>query len=67
MASNEPNYNEMLLQINTNLSNTLRTWGSSSHQYQTVLQTLKDCLREIDDTRTAIGTEDQLRHWIQTC
>jgi len=38
-------------QINTNLSNTLRTWGSSSHQYQTVLQTLKDCLREIDAQR----------------
>ncbi|KAL2011030.1 hypothetical protein VTN00DRAFT_3748 [Thermoascus crustaceus] len=48
MSSNEPNYNEVLLQISTNLSNTLHTWGPSSHQYLTVLQTLKDCLREID-------------------
>ncbi|KAL2002979.1 hypothetical protein VTN02DRAFT_5388 [Thermoascus thermophilus] len=51
MSSNEPDYNAVLLQISTNLTNTLRTWGPSSHQYQTVLQTLKDCLRDID-TRT---------------
>ncbi|GAD95245.1 conserved hypothetical protein [Paecilomyces variotii No. 5] len=48
-SDSSPNYNEVLLQISTNLSNTLRTFGPSSQQYQVVLQTLKDCLQEIDN------------------
>ncbi|RWQ94700.1 hypothetical protein C8Q69DRAFT_508063 [Paecilomyces variotii] len=59
-SDSSPNYNEVLLQISTNLSNTLRTFGPSSHQYQVVLQTLKDCLQEIDShnaeaQRSALG------------
>ncbi|KAL1985386.1 hypothetical protein VTN96DRAFT_7947 [Rasamsonia emersonii] len=50
-----PNYNEILLQISTNLSNTFRTFGPSSPQYKTVLQMLKDCLRDIE--RTAVTAE----------
>ncbi|KKK20918.1 hypothetical protein ARAM_004503 [Aspergillus rambellii] len=42
------NYNEVLIQISTNLTNALGTFGSSSPQYQAVLEMLKDCLRQID-------------------
>lgn len=38
----------MCIHISSNLNNTLNTWGASSHQYQTVLQTLKDFLRRIE-------------------
>ncbi|KAL4780984.1 hypothetical protein BJX76DRAFT_360354 [Aspergillus varians] len=53
MESEAPNgtkldYNEVLIQISTNLSNALNTYGPSSTQYQTVLGMLKDYLREID-------------------
>lgn len=34
--------------ISTNLNNALNTWGASSHQYQAVLQTLKDLLQRIE-------------------
>ncbi|KAF3400275.1 hypothetical protein DPV78_005707 [Talaromyces pinophilus] len=44
----DTDYNELLLQISTNLNNTLNTWGASSHQYQAVLQTLKDLLQRIE-------------------
>ncbi|KAL1971348.1 hypothetical protein VTN77DRAFT_300 [Rasamsonia byssochlamydoides] len=55
-ATAPPNYNEILLQISTNLDNTLRTFGPSSPQYKTVLQMLKDCLREIETTVTTQST-----------
>ncbi|KAL4921436.1 hypothetical protein BDW62DRAFT_198006 [Aspergillus aurantiobrunneus] len=45
-------YNEVLIQISTNLANALNTYGSSSAQYQTVLGMLKDYLREIDTVRS---------------
>ncbi|KAL5341187.1 hypothetical protein BJX70DRAFT_396235 [Aspergillus crustosus] len=44
---NKLNYNEVLLQISTNLTNALNSYGPSSTQYQTVLEMLKDYLREI--------------------
>ncbi|EEA28786.1 hypothetical protein TMatcc_002863 [Talaromyces marneffei ATCC 18224] len=52
-------YNDLLPQISTNLSNTLNTWGASSHQYQAVLQTLKDLLQRIEqrDAQLVKSTE----------
>ncbi|KAE8133513.1 hypothetical protein BDV38DRAFT_183169 [Aspergillus pseudotamarii] len=38
-------------QISVNLTNALTTFGSSSKQYQTVLEILKDCLRNIESDR----------------
>jgi hypothetical protein len=40
-------------QISTNLRNTLHTFGASSHQYKAVLQTLRECIREIEDSAAA--------------
>ncbi|KAL2830552.1 hypothetical protein BDW59DRAFT_158466 [Aspergillus cavernicola] len=48
---NNIDYNEVLVQISANLTNALNTYGSSSSQYQTVLEMLKDCLRDIDKTQ----------------
>jgi len=45
-------YREVLEQITTNLSNTLETFGPSSLQYQTILETLKSCLRILDALET---------------
>ncbi|KAI9930517.1 hypothetical protein ASPWEDRAFT_39404 [Aspergillus wentii DTO 134E9] len=42
-------YNEILLQISTNLENALNTFGPSSRQYETVLEILKECLRNINN------------------
>ncbi|KAL4863977.1 hypothetical protein BDV12DRAFT_201546 [Aspergillus spectabilis] len=44
-------YNEVLIQISTNLTNALKTYGPSSTQYQTVLEMLKDCLQDIDRSK----------------
>ncbi|KAL4803854.1 hypothetical protein BDV18DRAFT_162868 [Aspergillus unguis] len=41
-------YNEILLQISTNLTNALNTYGPQSFQYQTVLEMLKDYMGDID-------------------
>ncbi|CBF86874.1 uncharacterized protein ANIA_11340 [Aspergillus nidulans FGSC A4] len=41
-------YNDVLIQMSTNLTNALNTYGPSSAQYQTVLEMLKDYMREID-------------------
>ncbi|EED13139.1 conserved hypothetical protein [Talaromyces stipitatus ATCC 10500] len=46
--SPDSDHNDLLLQISTNLKNTLITFGASSHQYQAVLQTLKDLLQCIE-------------------
>ncbi|KAI9375524.1 hypothetical protein BJX61DRAFT_539806 [Aspergillus egyptiacus] len=48
---NTVDYNGVLIQISANLSNALNTYGPSSDQYQTVLEMLKDCLRDVDKTR----------------
>ncbi|OKL57457.1 hypothetical protein UA08_07219 [Talaromyces atroroseus] len=48
IPATETNYNDLLLQISTNLRNTLNTFGASSHQYQAVLQSLKDLLQRIE-------------------
>ncbi|KAL4996093.1 hypothetical protein BDV10DRAFT_187460 [Aspergillus recurvatus] len=44
----EINYNEVLIQMSRNLANALNTYGSSSTQYQTVLEMFKDYMRYID-------------------
>ncbi|BCS20423.1 uncharacterized protein APUU_20855A [Aspergillus puulaauensis] len=56
-VTNEPqiDYNEVLVHISTNLTNALNTYGSSSAQYQTVLEILKDCLRQIDRARNQVA------------
>ncbi|KAJ6183874.1 hypothetical protein N7519_005175 [Penicillium mononematosum] len=41
-------YNESLRKISNSLENALKTFGSSSRQYQTILEMLKECLREIE-------------------
>ncbi|KAE8367337.1 hypothetical protein BDV27DRAFT_123986 [Aspergillus caelatus] len=51
VIDNSVKYNEILTQISVNLSNALTTFGSSSKQYQTVLEILKDCLRNIESDR----------------
>jgi hypothetical protein len=43
-------------QITINLSNTLNTFGASSHQYKAVLQTLKDFLQNIGAERGTTTT-----------
>jgi ABC-type transporter Mla subunit MlaD len=43
------------LQISTNLTNALNTYGSSSAQYQTVLEILKDFLRRIDRVQNQVA------------
>ncbi|RJE18858.1 hypothetical protein PHISCL_08814 [Aspergillus sclerotialis] len=43
-----PDDNKTLLQISSSLTNALNTFGASSPQYQTVLEILKECLRDID-------------------
>lgn len=55
-ASN--NYNEILFQISTNLTNALNTFGPSSSQYQTILETLKSCLRNMDVAIEIDGDRD---------
>ncbi|KAL4990126.1 hypothetical protein BDW68DRAFT_175284 [Aspergillus falconensis] len=52
----EIDYNEVLIQMSTNLANALNTYGQSSTQYQTVLEMLKDYMRVIDKIR---GQETQ--------
>ncbi|OJJ64628.1 hypothetical protein ASPSYDRAFT_84629 [Aspergillus sydowii CBS 593.65] len=51
----EIDYNDALVQISTNLTNALNTYGSSSPQYQTVLEILKDHLRQIERTRNQVA------------
>ncbi|KAF7617666.1 hypothetical protein AFLA_006580 [Aspergillus flavus NRRL3357] len=51
IIDNSVKYNEILTQISVNLNNALTTFGSSSKQYQTVLEILKDCLRNIESDR----------------
>ncbi|KAB8226185.1 hypothetical protein BDV33DRAFT_54616 [Aspergillus novoparasiticus] len=51
IIDNSVKYNEILTQISVNLHNALTTFGSSSKQYQTVLEILKDCLRNIESDR----------------
>ncbi|KAJ5249904.1 hypothetical protein N7489_000314 [Penicillium chrysogenum] len=41
-------YNESLRKISNSLENALKTFGSSSRQYQTILEMLKECLRDIE-------------------
>ncbi|KAJ5497469.1 hypothetical protein N7463_009456 [Penicillium fimorum] len=42
-------YNESLRKISNSLENALKTFGPSSRQYQTILEMLKECLRDIED------------------
>ncbi|KAL3455442.1 hypothetical protein BJX64DRAFT_295032 [Aspergillus heterothallicus] len=56
-SKSNADYNQVLLQISTNLVNALNTYGPSSTQYQTVLDILKDYLKFIDRIRNQ-GTED---------
>ncbi|KAL1994909.1 hypothetical protein VTN49DRAFT_1096 [Thermomyces lanuginosus] len=53
-----PNYSEILVQLSTNLQNTLNTFGPSSPQYQAVLQTLRDCIREME--RQTVSTDPEM-------
>ncbi|KAL2819777.1 hypothetical protein BJX63DRAFT_428556 [Aspergillus granulosus] len=50
-------YNQVLLQISTNLTNALNTYGSSSSQYQMILEMLKDYIKFIDRARSQ-GVQD---------
>ncbi|KAL3433515.1 hypothetical protein BDV09DRAFT_196744 [Aspergillus tetrazonus] len=56
-SGRETDYNDVLIQMSTNLTNALNTYGPSSAQYQTVLEMLKDYMREIDRVRRQ-GTQD---------
>jgi hypothetical protein len=56
-SGRETDYNDVLIQMSTNLSNALNTYGPSSAQYQTVLEMLKDYMRDIDRVRRQ-GTQD---------
>ncbi|KAL6235814.1 hypothetical protein BDW75DRAFT_239788 [Aspergillus navahoensis] len=47
----EIDYNDVLIQMSTNLVNALNTYGPSSTQYQTVLEMLKDYMRDINKGR----------------
>ncbi|KAJ5686839.1 hypothetical protein N7536_009458 [Penicillium majusculum] len=42
-------YNENLRKISNSLENALKTFGPSSRQYQTILEMLKECLRDIEN------------------
>ncbi|KAJ5956340.1 hypothetical protein N7501_010619 [Penicillium viridicatum] len=42
-------YNESLRKISNSLENSLKTFGPSSRQYQTILEMLKECLRDIEN------------------
>ncbi|KAJ5120802.1 uncharacterized protein N7515_010190 [Penicillium bovifimosum] len=42
-------YNDSLRKISNSLENALKTFGPSSRQYQTILEMLKECLRDIDN------------------
>ncbi|KAJ9490040.1 hypothetical protein VN97_g3248 [Penicillium thymicola] len=42
-------YNETLRKISNSLENALNTFGPSSRQYQTILEMLKECLRDIEN------------------
>ncbi|KAJ5200706.1 hypothetical protein N7491_008488 [Penicillium cf. griseofulvum] len=42
-------YNESLRKISNSLENALKTFGPSSRQYQTILEMLKECLRDIEN------------------
>ncbi|CAI7633997.1 unnamed protein product [Penicillium glandicola] len=42
-------YNESLRKISNSLENALQTFGPSSRQYQTILEMLKECLRDIEN------------------
>ncbi|OJJ44941.1 hypothetical protein ASPZODRAFT_17853 [Penicilliopsis zonata CBS 506.65] len=46
-------YNEVLLQINSSLTNALNTFGPSSRQYQTILDILKGYMRNIDGEKAS--------------
>ncbi|KAH1275432.1 hypothetical protein KXW98_003953 [Aspergillus fumigatus] len=51
MDSATIDYNEILDQIHTNLTNALNTFGPSSQQYQNILKILKECLQNIDNDK----------------
>ncbi|KAL1972959.1 hypothetical protein VTN31DRAFT_6501 [Thermomyces dupontii] len=51
------NYSEILLKLSTNLQNTLNTFGPSSPQYQAVLQTLRDYIRDMERQTTSPDPE----------
>ncbi|KAF7594455.1 hypothetical protein BBP40_009277 [Aspergillus hancockii] len=44
-------YAEALGQIATNLTNAQNTYGFSSPQYQTILEILKQCLRDLENEK----------------
>ena len=48
-------------QISTNLANAQKTFGRGSAQYQTILQMLRECLRDIElvSRRGRSGTESR--------
>ncbi|KAB8079338.1 hypothetical protein BDV29DRAFT_151942 [Aspergillus leporis] len=50
-ADNSAKYNELLGQIAVNLNNTLKTYGFFSPQYQSILEMLKQCLRDLENEK----------------
>jgi uncharacterized protein YukE len=56
MDSAITDYNEILDQIHTNLTNALNTFGASSQQYQNILKILKECIHDIENDKIKMST-----------
>ncbi|QKX58118.1 uncharacterized protein TRUGW13939_05239 [Talaromyces rugulosus] len=48
-APTQEYFDDLLSQISTNLQNTSNTFGPSSQQYKDVLQTLRNCIKQIEE------------------
>ncbi|KAJ5184155.1 hypothetical protein N7492_001771 [Penicillium capsulatum] len=48
-------YNKTLRKLSNSLQNALDTFGPASRQYLAVLEILKNCLRDIEDSKRATG------------
>lgn len=45
-----------MLQISNSLENALDTFGPTSRQYHTILEILKECIRDIENSKQTVGS-----------
>ncbi|CRG83884.1 hypothetical protein PISL3812_01240 [Talaromyces islandicus] len=58
-TSTQDYFDGLLQQISINLQNTSNTFGPSSQQYKDVLQTLRDCIKQIEE-KSQLGKPEPL-------